>query len=290
MADDTNLNIDDVQLFPPTFSLDTIHVTQIDPSSEESLRLRVTSFHFRYHGAETVSERGTELLPLTLQIASIENVPVNVPEVTINLLKDTEGRLMIASFDTGRPIKAAVSADALKECNEWSLLCKWKSVVADRIARMKTMAKGCHKGPHGPGYNPMTEETLEGKPPHRSHPGKPHHGPHHGPHHTGHGHHRHGRAQSLLRRAFFTVFIPIVIGIFAGTVTYLLGMGIGCLMAMTIAKIRGQDYQRIALEEDVEEAIEEAREGSEKQDYAELPAYEAPPVYDEAGEKEVDAK
>ncbi|KAF2854000.1 hypothetical protein T440DRAFT_552607 [Plenodomus tracheiphilus IPT5] len=274
IGDETTFKIDDVQLFPPNLSVNTIHVTQIDPSSEEDLRLRVTGYQFRYNGAETVSETGTELLPVTFRIIRIEDVPVQLPELNINLLKDTEGRLMIASFDMMRPVEEASPIDELKECNEWPLLCKWKSILADRIERMKKMGKGCHKRPHGHGHsNPMMEETTEGKPPHRFQPGKPHHRPHH----------RHGRVQTFLRRAFFTILIPIVIGIFAGTVTYLIGMALGCLIAITIAKIRGQGYQRIALEDDVEEADEDA----EKQEYAELPAYEAPPVYDEAAEKEV---
>lgn len=331
VADKTNFNIDDVQVFPPTLSVNTIHVTQIDPSSEEDLRLRVTGFQFRYNGAETVSETGTELLPVTIKIASIEEIPVDLPELTINLLKDGEGRLMIASSNTARPVKEGSPIDEVKECNEWPLLCKWKSMLADKMERMKKMGKGCHDGPHG---------FWHGKPPHGLHPGMPQDFPDHGSHHMDHmdhkdhmehmkhmghmsheehmefmkhmsheehmefmkhmdhkghmdhmhhmghhhyHHHRHGRVQAFLRRAFFTIFIPIVIGIFAGTVTYLIGMALGCLIAMTIAKIRGQSYQRIALEDDVAEAGER----SEKEDFAELPAYDAPPVYDEVAEKEV---
>jgi hypothetical protein len=94
-----------------------------------------------------------------------------------------------------------------------------------------------------------------------------------------HGHHHHGhKFHMVIRRAFFTILIPIVIGIFAGTLTYLVGMALGCLIAITIAKVRGQEYQPIALEEDVEEG--EVR--GEKEEYAELPAYEAPPVYENA--------
>ena len=91
----------------------------------------------------------------------------------------------------------------------------------------------------------------------------------------------------FLRRAFFTVLVPILIGIFAGTLTYLLGMALGCLISIVVTKIRGDRYQPIALEEeeDVEEGIVE--EACEKQEYAELPAYEAPPVYQDAPEKEV---
>jgi hypothetical protein len=88
------------------------------------------------------------------------------------------------------------------------------------------------------------------------------------------------------RRAFFTIFIPIIVGIFAGTVTYLIGMVLGTFIAMVIAKIRGQEYQRIALEEDVEEGG--AKVQSEKEEFVELPAYDAPPVYEEPAQKEVD--
>lgn len=95
----------------------------------------------------------------------------------------------------------------------------------------------------------------------------------------------------FLRRAFFTILIPIVIGIFAGTLTYLIGMALGCLIAITVAKFRGQSYQRIALEdvEDAEDAedAEEFEVRSEKEEYAELPAYDAPPNYEDPVEKEV---
>ena len=99
------------------------------------------------------------------------------------------------------------------------------------------------------------------------------------------------------RRAFFTIFVPILIGVFAGTLTYLVGMALGCLIAMTVAKFRGQSYRPIALREedvedvedddDVEQGVKAAEQG-EKEVYAELPAYEAPPVYEEATDKNVD--
>jgi hypothetical protein len=295
VANEINLNLDGNQLYPPSLSYfgDDFRVTQIDPSSDEPLRLRATGYKFSYNPAETVSEEGAELLPLTFQIVTVEEVPVDLPALTINLLKDSEGRLMIASFHAAQPTEASPTDDE-KECNEWPLLCKWKSILADRIEQMKKMGKGCHKRPHGHGRpNPMEEETTVGKPPHRFRPGKPHHHPHHRPHHMGHEghrHHAHHRFHMFLRRAFFTILIPILIGIFAGTLTYLIGMALGCLIAIVIAKIRGQSYQRIALEDDVEdvEDVEEPEEQGEKEEYAELPAYDSPPVYNESSEKEID--
>ncbi|KAL6710521.1 hypothetical protein ACN47E_008569 [Coniothyrium glycines] len=293
VASEMNLNLDGNRLYPPSLSYfaHDFRVTQIDPSSEEALRLRVTGYRFSYDPAETISEEGLELMPLNLQILTVEEMPVSLPSLTINLLKDSEGRIMIASFQAAHPTEAS-PIDKEKECNQWPLLCKWKGILADRLEGMRKMGKGCHKRPHG--YtrpNPMAEDTLEGKPPHRFRPGKPHHHPHHRPHHMGgHRHHGHHRVHMFLRRALYTILIPIVIGIFAGTLTYLLGMALGCLIAMVIAKVRGQSYQRIALEdvEDVED-VKETEVGNEKEEYAELPAYEAPPVYDEASEKEADA-
>lgn len=259
------------------------------------MRLRVTGYTFHFNSAETMSEAGVELMPMTFQITSIESTPMDPPSITINLLKDPTGRLMIASFDAMKTIEATpVGQD--KECKQWPLLCKWRGIMADRIEKLKHMGKGrpgCHKRPHGMQrphghHNPMGEDTLEGKPPHRFRPGgpnRPHHMEHNGHRHH-HGHHH--RMRMFLRRAFFTILVPILIGIFAGTLTYLLGMALGCLIAITIAKIRGQSYQPIALEDDVEEANVENNEfPNEKQEYVELPAYEAPPVYQDAPEKEV---
>ncbi|RAR10631.1 Histone H4,2 [Stemphylium lycopersici] len=276
-AQDT-LNLDKTQIYPPSFgsSFQPYHVTQVDPSSDDGLRLRVTSFEFQYNGAETISEEGTELLPMTFKITSVEGMPVNPPSLQINVLKDSEGRLMIASFNEA---EASKNRPSEKECNEWPLYCKWKTIMADRMEQIKHMGRprpGCHKRPH----NPMEHDTNVGKPPHRFRPGKPH--PHHGPHHMGHHHHRHHHFSMFVRRAFFTIFVPILIGIFAGTLTYLVGMALGCLIAITVAKFRGQRYQPIALDE---EDIEEAEEHGEKEEYAELPAYDAPPVYEEATDK-----
>jgi hypothetical protein len=286
-AKEDTLDIDGVQLYPPTFGFSSapFYVTQVDPQkeSEEALRLRVTGYTFHYNSAETVTEAGTELLPMTFRITSIESRPVEPPALTINLLKDVSGRLMIASFQAATAVEES-PIEQEKECKEWPMLCKWKSILADKISGVKnSIGKGCHK--HRPAHNPMEEETTEGKPPHTFRPG--HHRPHHRPHHfgqNGHRHHHH-RMHMFLRRAFFTILIPILIGIFAGTLTYLIGMALGCLIAIVITKIRGHGpYERIALE-DEEEDIEEPR--SEKQEYAELPTYDAPPVYQEAVEKEV---
>ncbi|KAF1970655.1 hypothetical protein BU23DRAFT_206041 [Bimuria novae-zelandiae CBS 107.79] len=275
-----SLNIDGVQLYPPTFAYFTqpFRVAQINPDGE-NLPLRVTGYNFHYTSAETVSEAGIELIPMTFQINSIEGKAVDPPALTINLLKDPNGKLMIASFTSPQAVESS-PADQEKECSEWPLLCKWRAVMADRINGMKAHKSkpGCHKHQG----NPMAEDTVEGKPPHRFRPGHPHHRPHHM---GGHPHYRHYRVHKMFRRVFLTVLVPILIGIFAGTLTYLIGIALGYIVAIILTKIRGQPlYESVALDEESDDFEEQL---GEKEVYDHLPQYDSPPVYDEAVEKEV---
>ncbi|KAF2014596.1 hypothetical protein BU24DRAFT_423508 [Aaosphaeria arxii CBS 175.79] len=279
------LDIDGITLYPPKFDLfaEPFYVTQVDPlrESQASPRLRVTGYKLHYNTAETVSETGNELLPITFHVTSIESQEFDLPPLTINLLKDAEGNLMIASFQTPKAEEAS-PIDPAKECKEWPLLCKWRSILGDKIENLKgSMRKGCHQHKHQ--GNPMEHEGLRGKPPHTFRPGKPH--PHHKLHHHAHGHHHHHRVHMFMHRAFITIFIPILIGVLAGTITYVIGMALGLLIAVVLAKVRGRDaYERIALEDGDSDDVER---GSEKEAYADLPEYDAPPVYEEPAEKEV---
>lgn len=275
-----SLTIDGIQLYPPTFGYFTqpFRVSQVNPNGED-LPLRVTGYTFRYNAAETVSEAGIELIPMTFRITSIEGKPVDPPSLTINLLKDTNGRLMIASFQTSQTLESSPAAQG-KACEEWPLLCKWRGIMADRIDGLKSsMGKpGCHKNKE----NLMAEETIEGKPPHSFRPGHPHHqisgDNHHG--------HRHGHQfHVMFQRAFLAVVVPILIGVLAGTLTYVIGMALGCLVAVIVAKAQGRSpYESLAQEE---ESIGDDIIIDEKEVYAELPEYDAPPVYEDAAEKEV---
>jgi len=83
-----------------------------------------------------------------------------------------------------------------------------------------------------------------------------------------------------------TVFVPIVLGVAAGMITYLLGMFIGGVVAFSWAKVRpAAQYQRIALEE---EDIESPRGSMEKAEFVdEKVDVEAPPQYAEVEGKEI---
>lgn len=306
-AGEDTLTIDGNKLYPPSFSYHAppkFYVTQVQPNAQasdaEGVRLAVTGYSLHFSNAETISEAGSELLPLKFQILAIESMPVAPPALIINLLKDAHGRLMIASFQNEQTAGVLPAGDA-KECRQWPLLCKLRGVLADRIEQLKSMGHGrpgkmgCHKRPHGQGHghghgNPMAEHGTMDKPPHRPRPGHPHPHPHphHRPHHMDHkGHHHdhsHHRMHVFFHRVFFILVLPVLVGIFAGTLTYLVGMALGYAIAIGLARFRGHSYQRIALEDDVEEA----KYCDKKVTVSELPAYDSPPVYEEQVENKVD--
>ncbi|OCK79437.1 hypothetical protein K432DRAFT_263932, partial [Lepidopterella palustris CBS 459.81] len=284
------LDISGVQLYPPVFGhfANPFYITQVDSKSDKRLRLRVTGYAFHYNSGETISEAGTELLPMTFRITSIESQSVSPPALTIFILKDVSGHIMIASIKPAEAAAEASPKEQTKECKDWPLLCKWKSILADKLNGIKTsLEKGCHK------TNPMRPDAT-GKPPHVTRPGRPHHRPQHhegeeGRHHKHHGHGDRHRHHAFVRRIFLNIVFPVIIGIFAGAFTYLIGMAIGTCIALVWAKLRGArpgQYESVA--QDEEQGNDDAK-GSDKEVYCELPDYqgEAPPVYEEATEKEV---
>jgi hypothetical protein len=282
------LDISGVQLYPPSFShfSESFTVTQVGTGTDKQLRLRVTGYSFNYNSAETISEAGTELLPITFRITSVETHSVSPPALTIFLLKDNAGRLMIASIQPTRATLESSPKEQTKECSkEWPLLCKWKSIVADKFESIKSsLKKGCHKG----------KQTGHGMP-HVHRPGRPHHRPHHSEgqddHHPHRHHHNHHHSKALVRTRWFlfTIVFPIIVGIFAGALTYIVGMVIGSAIALLWAKVRcvkAGDYESVTQNDEEEDGD---AKGSDKEVYCDLPTYEgeAPPVYEEAAEKEV---
>ncbi|OCL00103.1 uncharacterized protein K441DRAFT_702755 [Cenococcum geophilum 1.58] len=273
------LDIGGVQLYPPSFGhfADPFYVSQVASESDsDSKRLRITGYALNYNTAETISEAGTELLPMTFKITSIESHSISPSALTIFLLKDVSGHLMIASISPASAAAESSPKEETKECKEWSFLCKWKSIISDKIEGVKTkLSKGCHKG------NPM-RPGGHGKPPHRAHPGRPHHHPHH------HGKH-HSHRMAFVRKILFTFVFPIIIGTIAGAFVYILGMAIGRFIAFMWWSLRGRtQYESVAQDEEEGHYGFDGK-GSDKEVYCEPPVYEgvAPPVYEEAAEKEV---
>ena len=86
----------------------------------------------------------------------------------------------------------------------------------------------------------------------------------------------------IFGRVMLTVFVPILLGIAAGMVTYLLGMVFGALILAVYYKVRGRraQYQAVSLEEQAEEYDVPPYDESPRSSFDEKDELlEAPPVY-----------
>ncbi|QDS69578.1 hypothetical protein FKW77_008230 [Venturia effusa] len=313
-AQPETLELNGVQFYPPVLSLEAEpavpHIAQIpataslvdikaDPAKYTSDPLRLTSWSFQAGTSQTV-ESGEEILNIRVQLSALEREPINVPEITITALKNNEGQLTLLQVDAATDLHHGPP----KECHEWPMLCKWRAVIASKLHGLKGGLKGmrhrCHMGkgikggrPHHAINRPPPTNMHHGPNSHHDgagkmdqHHGPPHHGkPHHGrPHH--HGHHKTHRVFHVMGRVLLTVFVPIVLGVAAGMVTYLLGMFLGATIAIIWAKVRpAGHYQRIAL---LKDDLDFPRNSMDKTEFAdEKTDVESPPQYAEVEGKEI---
>ncbi|KAE9973021.1 Phosphatidylinositol 4-kinase [Venturia inaequalis] len=323
-AQPETLELNGVQFYPPVMSLETDspvpYIAQVpataslvdikaDPKKYTSNPLRLTNWAFQAGTSHTV-ESGEEILNIRIKLSALEGQPINVPDITIQALKNLEGQLTLLKVDT-RMDGPPGHHGAPQDCREWPLLCKWRAMIASKYHGLKGGIKGikghgCHMGKGMMGGRP--HHKINRPPPTNMHhgpnshhdgagamdehrgPPPPHHGgpPHHGKPHHGFPHHN-NKAHPVFRaigRVLLTVFVPIVLGVAAGMITYLLGMFLGAIFAFTWAKVRPTErYQRLAF---AKEDIESPRDSMDKIEYVdEKVEVEAPPQYAEVEGKEV---
>ena len=155
-----------------------------------------------------------------LQIQQLGRTFMNgFPSVEVKLLETPSQKLMIGEV----AMEKQPATETGQECT--SIICKWKAIIAAKIAQIKS-SKGC--GGKRPTHEIAGVPTEGGI---HSHPatGGPvtHVKPHHG-HNGGHRHrHRRGGFIRFLRGIVFHVFVPIMIGIMVGITASLVGMVVG---------------------------------------------------------------
>jgi hypothetical protein len=287
-----------------------------NPSQYLSLPLHLTSWSFAAGSSQT-TENGDEILNIMLSIKALEQQPVNVPDIMLTALKDTEGKLVILRTDAAMPDGAPTDGPQ-KECKDWPLLCKWRNIIGDRLEAMRGKISGhrggCGRkkmpeGGHAPSMiegvkdsngNPVSPPTGHEGHAHGDHPGHHRRPGHHGGHRWGeHRHHKHHKLHRILRavgRVMLTVFVPILIGVVAGMVLYMLGYLIGATLAFVLTRVmgfrRGQGYQAVALSEESGEHYDEEapRSSIEKEAYIVEDVVEAPPQYVEVEANEAERK
>lgn len=307
-ANPSSLELNGVQFYPPlmTFASEppipsvvqvpaSVGLAEVKSHPELYMAnpLRLTSWSFHAGSASTINEEGHELLSVSLHLGALEMQDINVPDVSITALKDSEGKLVILRVD--QTPRAESPMEKGKECQSWPLVCKWKAILAAKLEALKAKVKGhgCggvkHKGRphHGKPMIEAGEKSEDGKDEH-DHKGmhegaaRPHHA-HHGAHsHGWHKHHAHHKLHRILRaigRVMLTVFVPILIGVAAGMVLYLTGYVLGATVGFVVTRLVGRrtsGYQAVAL---VEEEEQQPRSSVEKFEYKDEEQGEAPPEY-----------
>jgi len=277
--------LNDIQLYPLVANIEDLKterptVTQVPsdqslahilahPDDSSSKTLQISLYTLEVGPVEKVSEEGDEIISATIRIAALEQESLDLPTVNIKLLKNKDGELMILSIDT---TAEESPAGGNKACNDWPVICRLRGM-------MHGMKSGLRKGCHKMGMRPHCRR------PHCMRPHGPPHNLHHGPHshHDGagrhrfhhHGHHGHNFA-SVAGRAIALIFAGIMLGL----AMYLVGVTLGCFIAMfwiyVVRRGRRGAYSRVAQEE-----------GEAKEERGSLDVDEegqAPPVYEEAPE------
>jgi hypothetical protein len=302
---DKHLLLNGVKVYPvDLFTLDDPTVGQVHSSASmadiknnpaQITPLRVSSAGMHVH-KDIVSSLDDQLVNINYQISELESQSMTIDAVELKLLETSDGSLMIISLDAV-PTKhmsdvIAPSTPAIKDCRMLpASLCKWKSLVEDKISSLKPPMPHCggRRPPHRlPTHiRPHFDNPINGD----ARPDHPHAPPHRGPHHPHppHRHHGHHHMFPAFLRAAVAVLIPVFAGITMGMFVSLIGMMLGRLISFLWIKFgrRGQrGYASVAQsDQDTESAEKGLVVVEDIVDDEALPKYEDAPAYDEKDHK-----
>lgn len=327
--DGQQLNLNNVPIYPVQAGFDAIGaekahswiVNQLPASSSveeleidetKGVPLRISGAGTKMSKTKIISANGDEIIPVDFQILSLNDRPMTIDEVAIQLLKDENGDLLILSVEPAHenmmnhlpmsfgpppppphPHPHHEGPPPPKECDSLpASLCRFFHSVDEKFeaAKQSGLSKfrgGCggrkggsphempgHINPHFGAPDADGNRKLEsGMPPHM----RPHHGPHghHGPPGPHGPHHRHALAHAFFK-GIVAILIPVMAGIFVGLTVSMVGLLVGKLIGWAwIRYARGgkRGYTSVALDE--ETVVDE-------QDKKQVEHAEAPPVYEDA--------
>ena len=254
----------------------------------KSTDLEVTGHGISIMSEESVSEKADTLIPIKYTIFELNNQPVSIDEVTVQLLSTKEHGLLIAHSEiserpTPRPddsvgqmpedfrfpeaipsVAPAFDFGKHRECkNIPATMCKLRNIIEDKIMGMQNRIRkgkpGCgQQGKHGPPGGILPNHIRphfpkDGEQGPKSH-GQPHNIKPHGDHHKSFYH--------AFTRGLSAVFIPTMAGIAVGMTVSLIGLVVGRLIGFFwIRSYRGgrRGYSGVALDETKAEQIEAAK-------------------------------
>ncbi|KAI1379741.1 hypothetical protein F4677DRAFT_407498 [Hypoxylon crocopeplum] len=177
------------------------------------LAIQNLGFGMQTRPVATSEDDSLELIMVELDIIEVGDVFINgIPNVQIKLVKTPTGKLMIGEVETVESETSQKNPmDKQEECT--TMLCKWKSVMMQKIAALRAH-KGCGGRPaHAKGHDQAKAEDIIGQ-----HLSAPHRD----------AHHSHQRNWGLLFKNIAShILLPVAIGILAGVAASILGMLFG---------------------------------------------------------------
>ncbi|KAK4130137.1 hypothetical protein BT67DRAFT_392026 [Trichocladium antarcticum] len=189
------------------------------------------------------ADGGLELVELELQVIEVGVAFIDgIPNVKVQLVKDTSGRLTIVRIEKGESKK--VLGASPQECT--TAMCKMIAAAREKLKGMRPF-KNCHGGGMKGGVAPPAPAPGEA-PPHHPH----HHHGHHNGHHNGHDggqwrapYRKHSWGQ-LFKNIASHIILPVLIGIVAGVAVSLIGMVVGSMIVSVyrVFSRRGRRHHR----------------------------------------------
>ncbi|CAL3973057.1 hypothetical protein PZA11_005392 [Diplocarpon coronariae] len=206
-----------------------------------------------------------DLVIIHLEIIEVADTFVNgLPVVDLQLLGTPTGQLILGNTDVNPPASPPQPTADDQECH--TLLCRWRAIVADRLAALK---KGCgSRRPSSGGKPALVPEPIHAGG--RHHAGRPPMDlPHRPQGSSRHDYHNHGAIARFIRGLVLHVFVPVLIGIMVGIIASLVGTVAGHIVvfAWRLFFRRGQSqYVEVRQDESGEETDHDSKGFLQHQD------------------------
>ena len=309
--DGERLELNGEPIYPPHFHSNAylhgppIYVDQVSASlsgfdiatgEARSPPLKVTSTGLSIESDHAVSKNGDVIIPMKLQIMGLENQPVDLNEVAVDLLKTGDGELYIVKIETlakpnslpfPSPHGPSNESGDLKECASLPLsICKLKNMLESQLMSLRhgkfghpRPCPGSHrrKGHKSGNTKPHSGSAETDERPYRHH-GRPHNmKPFWDRHHRSHRHH----FLRAFAKGIIAILIPILAGITVGLSVSFLGLLLGRMigyMWTTFACGGRRQCGSLALEKTSQD---EGKILVCEDDLEALPLYEEAPPYEE---------
>ena len=290
------LELSGYPLYPPQLHGNAvIYVNQVPAAAttDDKARttpLEVTSSVLRFESEHAVSPFGDAVVTIKFRILGLERQRMDLDEVVIDLLKTSDGELLILKIDhvslrdlppfhpqpRGPPV--SLSPDMMKECDMLpAQICKIKNLLEAKVAALRFGHPHPCPGREGAAHLHTDDRPAFGSPNPADHHGRPHHTRPYGDVHGPHEHHfLHGFA-----RAAIAILIPIMAGITVGLTISVLGLLVARAISWVWTTVVRSGHRKCVGVAKQERAVEEGKIFLPSAELEALPVYEEASPYED---------